>query len=104
MLSLFSLSGLSPFMGETDIETMANVTVAKYDFDDEAFNEISEDAKDFIKKLLVKDKEWVLLKWNLESILLHILIQRNDSYCIQFPLSIYNRFNKALVRAVNAVL
>lgn len=53
----FSLSGLSPFMGETDIETMANVTVAKYDFDDEAFNEISEDAKDFIQKLLVKDKE-----------------------------------------------
>ncbi|XP_049878671.1 probable serine/threonine-protein kinase fhkE isoform X2 [Pectinophora gossypiella] len=51
------LSGLSPFMGETDIETMANVTVAKYDFDDEAFNEISEDAKDFIRKLLVKDKE-----------------------------------------------
>ncbi|XP_045504574.1 myosin light chain kinase, smooth muscle-like [Colias croceus] len=51
------LSGLSPFMGETDIETMANVTIAKYDFDDEAFNEISEDAKDFIKKLLVKDKE-----------------------------------------------
>ncbi|KAJ2945229.1 hypothetical protein O0L34_g9300 [Tuta absoluta] len=51
------LSGLSPFMGETDIETMANVTVAKYDFDDEAFTEISEDAKDFISKLLVKDKE-----------------------------------------------
>ncbi|XP_022120212.1 myosin light chain kinase, smooth muscle isoform X2 [Pieris rapae] len=51
------LSGLSPFMGETDIETMANVTIAKYDFDDEAFNEISEDAKDFIQKLLVKDKE-----------------------------------------------
>ncbi|XP_053616109.1 probable serine/threonine-protein kinase fhkC isoform X2 [Plodia interpunctella] len=51
------LSGLSPFMGETDIETMANVTVAKYDFDDEAFNEISEDAKDFISRLLVKDKE-----------------------------------------------
>lgn len=58
--SLSSLSGLSPFMGETDIETMANVTVAKYDFDDEAFNEISEDAKDFIQKLLVKDKEWVV--------------------------------------------
>ncbi|CAH1980699.1 unnamed protein product [Acanthoscelides obtectus] len=49
------LSGLSPFMGHTDIETMANVTVAKYDFDDEAFDEISENAKDFIRKLLVKD-------------------------------------------------
>ncbi|KAJ4450880.1 hypothetical protein ANN_02312 [Periplaneta americana] len=51
------LSGLSPFMGETDIETMANVTIAKYDFDDDVFNEISEDAKDFITQLLVKDKE-----------------------------------------------
>lgn len=44
-------------MGETDIETMANVTIAKWDFDDEAFLEISDDAKDFIGKLLVKDKE-----------------------------------------------
>ncbi|XP_026278007.2 death-associated protein kinase related [Frankliniella occidentalis] len=51
------LSGLSPFMGDTDIETMANVTVAKYDFDDEVFNDISDDAKDFISMLLVKEKE-----------------------------------------------
>ncbi|XP_026478200.1 myosin light chain kinase, smooth muscle-like isoform X2 [Ctenocephalides felis] len=51
------LSGLSPFMGETDIETMANVTIANYDFEDEAFNEISPDARDFIAKLLVKDQE-----------------------------------------------
>ncbi|XP_057339928.1 twitchin-like isoform X2 [Microplitis mediator] len=51
------LSGLSPFMGDTDVETMANVTIAKYDFDHEAFNNISEDAKDFIRSLLVKDKE-----------------------------------------------
>lgn len=44
-------------MGHTDIETMANVTIAKYDFDDEAFDEISENAKDFIRKLLVKDQQ-----------------------------------------------
>uniref|UniRef100_T1GUH5 Protein kinase domain-containing protein n=1 Tax=Megaselia scalaris TaxID=36166 RepID=T1GUH5_MEGSC len=49
------LSGISPFMGETDIETMANVTVAKYDFDDEAFSQVSKEALDFISKLLVKD-------------------------------------------------
>lgn len=42
-------------MGETDIETMNNVTVSKYDFDDEAFNDISPEALDFISKLLVKD-------------------------------------------------
>nr|XP_031838917.1 calcium-dependent protein kinase 16-like isoform X1 [Nomia melanderi] len=51
------LSGLSPFMGDTDIETMANVTIAKYDFDHDAFTNISEEAKDFIRGLLVKDKE-----------------------------------------------
>ena len=46
-------------MGDTDLETMANVTIAKYDFDHDAFTNISEDAKDFIRCLLVKDKEYV---------------------------------------------
>lgn len=53
------MSGISPFMGETDIETMANVTVAKYDFDDEAFSQVSKEALDFISKLLVKDLRFV---------------------------------------------
>ena len=46
-----SLSGLSPFMGDSDLETMANVTKAEYDFDDESFDIISEEAKDFISRL-----------------------------------------------------
>jgi len=68
------LSGLSPFMGHTDVETMANVTVGKYDFEDEAFREISENAKNFIAKLLVKDitermtaSQCLEHKWLLES-------------------------------------
>lgn len=44
-------------MGDTDVETMANVTIAKFDFDDEAFEKISSEAQDFIRKLLVKEKE-----------------------------------------------
>lgn len=44
-------------MGETDVETMGNVTIAKYDFDDEAFNDISEEALSFITQLLVKEPE-----------------------------------------------
>lgn len=60
-LTRHRLSGLSPFMGETDVETMANVTVAQYDFDDEAFDSISNDAKDFIKKLLVKDHKYAFV-------------------------------------------
>ena len=53
----FRLSGLSPFMGDTDLETMANVTIAEYDYEDEAFDNISADAKDFIDRLLIKEKE-----------------------------------------------
>lgn len=49
------LSGLSPFMGNSDLETMTNVTKAIYDFDDDSFDPISEEAKDFISKLLIKD-------------------------------------------------
>jgi serine/threonine protein kinase len=51
------LSGLSPFMGETDAETFANITRAYYDFDDDAFNAVSQNARDFISSLLVKRKE-----------------------------------------------
>eukprot|EP00090_Calanus_glacialis_P003873 TRINITY_DN12907_c0_g1_i1.p1 TRINITY_DN12907_c0_g1~~TRINITY_DN12907_c0_g1_i1.p1 ORF type:complete len:1505 (+),score=299.61 TRINITY_DN12907_c0_g1_i1:210-4724(+) len=51
------VSGLSPFMGDTDLETMANVTVAEYDYEDEAFDNVSKEAKDFIDSLLVKDQQ-----------------------------------------------
>ncbi|XP_077393191.1 myosin light chain kinase, smooth muscle [Festucalex cinctus] len=49
------LSGLSPFMGDNDNETLANVTSATWDFEDEAFDDISDHAKDFITRLLKKD-------------------------------------------------
>ncbi|KOX71851.1 Myosin light chain kinase, smooth muscle, partial [Melipona quadrifasciata] len=51
------LTGLSPFMGDNDAETFANITRADYDLEDEAFDAISNDAKDFISGLLVKRKE-----------------------------------------------
>lgn len=51
------LSGLSPFMGENDNDTYANINRANYDFEDEAFTDISDEAKDFISKLLIKNKE-----------------------------------------------
>merc|ERR1719464_1591943 len=51
------VSGLSPFMGDTDLETMANVTIAEYDYEDEAFSNISDQAKDFVDQLLIKKKE-----------------------------------------------
>ncbi|XP_013779673.1 myosin light chain kinase, smooth muscle-like [Limulus polyphemus] len=50
------LSGLSPFMGDSVLETMANVTKAAFDFNDESFEPITDEAKDFICQLLVKDR------------------------------------------------
>ncbi|XP_041366191.1 myosin light chain kinase, smooth muscle-like isoform X2 [Gigantopelta aegis] len=49
------LSGLSPFMADTEAETLANVTTATWDFNAEEFDSISKEAKDFISKLLIKD-------------------------------------------------
>uniref|UniRef100_A0AAY4DSA1 Myosin light chain kinase, smooth muscle n=1 Tax=Denticeps clupeoides TaxID=299321 RepID=A0AAY4DSA1_9TELE len=49
------VSGLSPFMGDNDSETLSNVTSATWDFEDEAFDEISDEAKNFISHLLKKD-------------------------------------------------
>ncbi|KAG1654179.1 Myosin light chain kinase family member 4 [Nymphon striatum] len=53
------LSGLSPFMGDTDCETMANVTRGEFDFDDDSFDDISDEAKDFIEKVLVKKQRLI---------------------------------------------
>ena len=44
-------------MGDNDAETFANITRAEFDFDDDAFNDISDGAKGFITDLLVKRKE-----------------------------------------------
>ena len=51
------LSGLSPFVGENDVDTFANITRADYDFEDDAFEAVSEEARDFISGLLVHRKE-----------------------------------------------
>ncbi|CAJ0936412.1 unnamed protein product, partial [Mesorhabditis belari] len=55
VLSYILLSGLSPFGGETDEETLKNVRSCDWSIDDPAFSGISENAKDFVKKLLLKD-------------------------------------------------
>lgn len=51
------LSGLSPFMGESDVDTFTNITRADYDFDDDSFDVVSEEARDFIAALLIHRKE-----------------------------------------------
>uniref|UniRef100_A0A671SZ87 Myosin light chain kinase 3-like n=1 Tax=Sinocyclocheilus anshuiensis TaxID=1608454 RepID=A0A671SZ87_9TELE len=56
VITYMLLSGLSPFMGDNDTETMNNILHAKWDFDAEAFENVSEEAKDFISSLLVPTK------------------------------------------------
>ncbi|XP_065652035.1 calcium/calmodulin-dependent protein kinase type II delta 1 chain isoform X3 [Hydra vulgaris] len=53
VLTYVLLSGLSPFMGEDDNDTLMNVSCGEFDYDTEAFQQISSDAKDFINKLLI---------------------------------------------------
>lgn len=49
------MSGLSPFVGADDYETMTNVSLAKYSFDYTSFDDISSQAKDFVENLLMKE-------------------------------------------------
>ncbi|XP_064426391.1 death-associated protein kinase 3 isoform X1 [Mirounga angustirostris] len=55
VITYILLSGASPFLGDTKQETLTNITAVSYDFDEEFFSQTSELAKDFIRKLLVKD-------------------------------------------------
>lgn len=58
------MSGLSPFVGSDDYETMTNVSFAKYSFDHPEFDDISSTAKDFVSQLLKKDPSKRLLAKN----------------------------------------
>ena len=53
----FRLSGLSPFMGDDDNETISNVCAGEWDFDteDDFFDDVSQMAKNFITELLKMD-------------------------------------------------
>lgn len=57
VITYILLSGLSPFLGDDDNETFSNITRGEFDFDDEAFEKVSDDAKDFISSVIVKRKE-----------------------------------------------
>lgn len=52
------MSGLSPFCGDDDADTICNVLRVEFDFAAEEFDEITAGCKDFIKKLLIKDPRY----------------------------------------------
>ncbi|XP_059358544.1 myosin light chain kinase 2, skeletal/cardiac muscle isoform X1 [Carassius carassius] len=58
VITYMLLSGLSPFLGDEDSETLNNILACQWNFEEDEFSEVSEEAKDFISKLLVVDKSW----------------------------------------------
>ncbi|KAJ1082781.1 hypothetical protein NDU88_002946 [Pleurodeles waltl] len=56
VITYMLLSGLSPFLGENDTETMNYIVNCNWDFNAEAFEQVSEEGRDFISQLLVKEK------------------------------------------------
>ncbi|XP_049301025.1 twitchin isoform X6 [Anopheles funestus] len=57
VLAYVLVSGLSPFAGETDIDTLKNIKQGTWEFDEVAFRDVSEECKDFIRRLLIKNTE-----------------------------------------------
>jgi serine/threonine protein kinase len=51
------LSGLSPFGGETDEDTLRNVRNCDWNIEDPSFSAVSANSKDFIKRLLVREPD-----------------------------------------------
>ncbi|NWR56909.1 MYLK2 kinase, partial [Bucorvus abyssinicus] len=56
VITYMLLSGLSPFLGDNDTETLNNVLAADWYFDEETFESISDEAKDFVSNLIIKEK------------------------------------------------
>uniref|UniRef100_A0A8D0FQF5 Protein kinase domain-containing protein n=1 Tax=Strix occidentalis caurina TaxID=311401 RepID=A0A8D0FQF5_STROC len=55
-LTYILLSGINPFIAETNQQIIENILNAEYNFDDEAFKDISIEAMDFVDRLLVKER------------------------------------------------
>ncbi|KAM9530360.1 uncharacterized protein ACWYII_042087 [Salvelinus alpinus] len=58
VITYMLLTGLSPFLGDDDNETLNNILACQWNFEEEEFTDISEEAKDFIARLLIKSNSW----------------------------------------------
>ncbi|XP_078424344.1 death-associated protein kinase 1 isoform X2 [Cetorhinus maximus] len=76
VITYILLSGASPFLGDSKQETLANVSAVNYEFDEEFFKNTSGLAKDFIRKLLVKDPK---KRMTIQDSLQHPWIKPKDS-------------------------
>ncbi|KAI9544646.1 hypothetical protein NQZ68_001519 [Dissostichus eleginoides] len=58
VITYMLLSGLCPFLGDDDNQTLNNILACKWNFDEQEFVDTTEEAKDFISKLLIVNKSW----------------------------------------------
>ncbi|XP_044076520.1 myosin light chain kinase 2, skeletal/cardiac muscle isoform X2 [Siniperca chuatsi] len=58
VITYMLLSGLCPFLGDDDNETLNNILACKWNFEEQEFVDTSEEAKDFISRLLIVNKSW----------------------------------------------
>ncbi|XP_035526208.1 myosin light chain kinase 2, skeletal/cardiac muscle isoform X2 [Morone saxatilis] len=58
VITYMLLSGLCPFLGDDDNETLNNILSCKWSFEEQEFVDTSEEAKDFISRLLIVNKGW----------------------------------------------
>ncbi|XP_004700236.2 myosin light chain kinase family member 4 [Echinops telfairi] len=58
VIAYMLLSGLSPFLGDNDAETLTNILACAWDLEEDEFQDVSEEAREFISKLLIKEKSW----------------------------------------------
>ncbi|XP_008417616.1 death-associated protein kinase 1 isoform X1 [Poecilia reticulata] len=76
VITYILLSGASPFLGDSKQETLANVSAVDYTFDEEFFSNTSALAKDFIKRLLIKDPK---KRMTIQDTLQHPWIKPKDT-------------------------
>lgn len=76
VLLYIMLWGWPPFDGDSEDEVMALVEKIEYDFEDEWFENVSEEVKDLIRKILVPEKD----RLTLQQVLQHEWIKNYANY------------------------
>lgn len=106
VLAYVMLSGISPFIGEDDNDTLLNVSCGEYEFPGDTFEQISNDAKQFIDSLLVSNPK---KRANVVACLTHTWMKANpQSKKIKIDLEnmktfLEKRKDKPNVSAVRAI-
>lgn len=87
------LSGLSPFMGDSDSDTFSNIVRVDFDFDDPVFETISAVAKDFMCQLIVKNpRKRMSADQCLEHEWLRVVPKRGASAVVPLPTDKLKKF------------